>query len=277
MTASTCGRTLALVWIFAAGLCRSALAQDCGCASACSAGYAECVGGGVASCTAACSNAVRLATARAEVRAAMANDLDTLVPAYMRATEAIRKAETFEDLQEKFAAYQRARSNRDAALVRQYSTANVVGLLVNGGREVQAMDDAYKLPEYARPAFHNYALKTMKSVLSGGVLTQGRDAMAAFEQNGYTAYAGLCDEAELKTWANPKGLPVPHVAFGALIERKKGDWKTRAELNGAETAILQGCTDESLRANSERSREGIAVRDRVYHACVEERCKTCRW
>ncbi len=277
MNASTFRQAMALACLCAAGLCGSALGQDCGCASACTAGYAECMGGGLASCAAACSNSLQLAAARKELRAAMAQDLDTLVPAYMEATTAVRRADTFPDLTEKFAAYQRARSNRDAALVRQYATANVVAVLVNGSREVQAMDDAYKLPDYARPAFHSYAWKYMKSMLSGSVLFQGRDAMAAFEQNGYAAYAGLCDEAELKTWANPKGLPVPKVVFGSLVPRRKGDWKSRDELNGTETEILQGCTNESLQVNSERTREGIAVREKVFGRCAEERCKTCRW
>lgn len=250
--------------------------QDCGCQIACTAAWGECVGGGVASCVASCRNGIQLATARAELRSEMVRDLDTVVPAYMNSVSEMRKASSFSDLVAKFSAYQKARSARDLALVRQYATINVVGLLTDGGKELDAIDDAYKMPAYARPNFHSFAWKYLKSMLSGKAIFGSKDAMAAFDNNGYTFYSDVVDSEELKSWSNPKGLPTPKLAFGQLIEVKKGDWKTLSELTPAEMAIKKACSDESLQANSTKTREGIEVRQRVYANCIEK-CQTCRW
>ncbi|MFL9901126.1 hypothetical protein PQR75_14775 [Paraburkholderia fungorum] len=256
---------LALLIGIASGASR---ADDCGCYARCG-GNAQCA----QNCASSCQLNANIARQREDIQSEIKKDMQTIVPAYVRARDRLHNTPpTAPNFEEVFYAYQDARIKRDNALLGQYVAAgsNYIAELLTGGQSFKILDDAYQMPEFARPSFHSF------------VRAQATQMLNAPTGRGYAGntsnYPSMLDQAELNVWPAQHGGPVPKVVFGHLVVPQKGDPKPLDELSASDRSAVKACNDQvntSFPMTDRRDRELRQKRQAMMKECVTRTCQSC--
>ncbi|MNL13790.1 hypothetical protein D3C87_1347090 [compost metagenome] len=217
---------------------------------------------------------------RERVQDNIPEDLKTVVPDYLRARQLLRETpSTAPNLPQVFLQYEQARERRDTALLHQYLAQVSVEALLTNGVGFKILDDRYEMPEFARPAFHDYAHQMFNATIDI-VPNKGR-------VNVHSRYPGILDEAELQAWAIKHGGVKPQLVFGRIVFPKAGEGKPLDELTPEDRKVVGDCNAETnqkyptaakVRRDRSITDKSIAVEaQNYYRACMAKSCKSCSY
>lgn len=217
---------------------------------------------------------------RERVQDNIPEDMKTVVPEYLRARQLLRETpSTAPNLAQVFIQYEQARERRDTALLHQYLAQVSVEALFTNGVGFKILDDRYEMPEFARPAFHDYAHQMFNAAIDI-VPNNGR-------VNVHSRYPGILDEAELQAWAIKHGGVKPQLVFGKIVFPKPGEGKPLDELTPEDRKVVSDCNTETNQKYPTATRvrrdrtivdKSIAVEAQKYYlACMAKSCKACSY